>query len=163
LTWCRSASRCTSCITVDRLYAPLPMTSWCHTPLSIEEKISWRCHELLSKFLGRFFRLRISPRLNDDVMLVRVAVDPDGSAREVVETHSRTSSTLLQALFFDLMAFKADQLCSTSVPRTAQAKRLPLFIVIEGPNLGEEFLAIVAEKVVADIRTSSGKEWREKS
>jgi hypothetical protein len=62
-----------------------------------------------------------------------------------------------QALFFDVMAVKADQRCSTSLlPQCGQRTLLPR--VDEGQHFREVFLAIVAEKFVAG-HTTSGKEW----
>jgi len=46
-------------------------------------------------------------------VLVRAAVDLNGAEREFVETHTRTPSGWLHALFFDVRAEKADQHCST--------------------------------------------------
>jgi hypothetical protein len=42
---------------------------------------------------------------------------------------------------------------------TVRTEDLSFFVVDEGQNFREVFLAIVAEKFVAGHRTSSGKEW----
>jgi len=46
------------------------------------------------------------------------------------------------------MALKADQHCSISLLPQVRAKDLPLLVVDEGQDLGEVFLAIMAEKFV---------------
>jgi hypothetical protein len=71
--------------------------------------------ELLSKFLRRLFlALADFAAINDDIMFVRAAIDLDGAEREFAEAHTRTPAGL-QALFFDVIALKADRHGSTSL------------------------------------------------
>src|ERR1700758_5437375 len=71
--------------------------------------------ELFSKFLRRLFlALADFAAINDDIMFVRAAIDLDGTEREFVKTHTRTPARL-QAIFFDVIALKADRHCSSSL------------------------------------------------
>jgi len=48
-----------------------------------------RVAELFSKFLGRFFlALADFTAIDDDIVLVRAAIDLDGTEREFVEAHT---------------------------------------------------------------------------
>src|SRR5215467_8868714 len=90
----RSASCLTSSITGS---LPLvPITSWLHfqgifsaTDNGVWPNCSRNCLE------GFFLRLRILPAINNDIMLVRTAVDLNGAEREFVETHTRTPCRLV--------------------------------------------------------------------
>jgi len=48
------------------------------------------------------------------ILLVRAAVDSEGTEGKFVEVHTRLLVCCVQALFFEVMAEKADQRCSTS-------------------------------------------------
>jgi hypothetical protein len=48
-------------------------------------------------------------------VLVPAAVDPDRAEREIIETHAQTLGPWPQALFFEVIAVKVDQRCSTCV------------------------------------------------
>src|SRR5215471_1881997 len=102
-------------MTGNRPYAPLPMMSRWHCQ-GISSSIRERCvAELFSKFLRRLFlALADFAAINDDIMFVRAAVDPDGTEREFAEAHTRTPARS-QALFLDVIALKADVHCSTSL------------------------------------------------
>ena len=54
-----------------------------------------RVAKLLSKFLGGFFlALADVTAINDDIVFVHAAVDPDGAEREFVEAHGSRPRTL---------------------------------------------------------------------
>jgi hypothetical protein len=100
----------------NRPYAPVPMTIWRH-PQGISSSYRKRSvAELLSKFLRRLFlALADFAAINDDIMFVRAAVNLDGTKREFAEAHTRTPAGLQAALFFDVIALKADRHCPTSL------------------------------------------------
>jgi hypothetical protein len=59
--------------------------------------------------------------VNHEIVLVRAPIDVEGAEGEFVEVHTRLLGESLQALFLEVMAEKADQLCSTSLlPQSGQ-------------------------------------------
>jgi hypothetical protein len=106
----------TVCTTADDAWVPLPGDF-----LFYRER---RVAELLAKVIGRFFsRSRISPRsmmTSYSYVLPSIWMEPkENLSKRIRELwHS-----WLQALFFDVIALKADQHCSTSL--LPQCDRLP--------------------------------------
>jgi hypothetical protein len=91
------------------------MTIWRHRQGISSSYRKRSVAELLSKFLRRLFlALADFAAINDDIMFVRAAINRDGTKREFAEAHTRTPAGL-QALFFDVIALKADRHCSTSL------------------------------------------------
>ena len=64
-----------------------------------------------------------------------------------------------QALFFEVIAEKADQRCSTFVATAVRTLHLAFFVIHERQNLVEEFIAVRAEEFVVghrDLHNSEG-------
>src|SRR5712692_6611743 len=109
----RLASRCTSCITGNLLYAPLPITSWRHFQGMFSSTESGVCPKLSRNFLDGFFlRLRISPWsmiTSCSYVLPSISREPKVNLSKCIRLLGRC----LHALFFEVTAEKADQRCST--------------------------------------------------
>jgi hypothetical protein len=97
----RWASCLTPSITGSLPYAPMPMTSC----LQFQGIFPWwtvGVAELLTEFPGGLFLVFANlAAINDDIVLIRTAVNLNGAEREFVETHIRLLGRWLHALFLD--------------------------------------------------------------
>jgi hypothetical protein len=112
----RWASPFTSFITGNRPYTPVPMMSWRHFQGIFILYRKRRVAESVDKLLGRsFLPFADLAAINDDVMLACRTVDPNGAEGKMVEAHMHLPACCGHALFFEVMAEKVDQRCSTSL------------------------------------------------
>src|SRR5713226_7190125 len=154
----RSATRCTSCITGSRPYAPLPMTSWRHFQGMFSSTESGVCPKLSRNFLeGFFLRLRISPwsmttscsyvlpsiwREPKEKLSKRIRASLDGASRALLRGDSREGRP---ALFY---------LVATAV----RAGGHLLIMLCYGQNLRECLLARLTGEFVVGHRDLSLEE-----
>ena len=114
-TWRRSASRLASFITGKRPYAPVPITSRWHFQgifSSIDKGVCPNSSQNLLE--GAFLRLRISPRSITVSCSYVLPSIPRAPKENLSKCRRASVPCCVQVLFFEVMAEKADHLCSTS-------------------------------------------------